>query len=45
MLEIGRTVPNEVGVFRVSKLDERLVGFDWLWVISRTGMTPKLIPR
>lgn len=41
MLEIGRTVPNEVGVFRVSKLDERLVGFDWLWVISRTGMTPR----
>ena len=41
MLEIGHTVPNEVGVFRVSKLDERLVGFDWLWVISRTGMTPR----
>ena len=40
MLEIGRTVPNEVGVFRVSKLDERLVGFDWLWVIFRRGMTP-----
>ena len=26
MLEIARTVPNEVGVFRVSKLDERKVG-------------------
>ena len=42
MLEIARTVPDEVGVFRVSKLDERLVGFDWLWVISRPGMTPRL---
>ena len=41
MLEIARKVPNEVGVFRVSKLDERLVGFDWLWVISRPGMTPR----
>ena len=41
MLEIGRTVPNEVGVFRVSKLDERILGFDWLWVIFRSGTTPK----
>ena len=40
MLEIGRTVPNEVGVFRVSKLDERIVGFDWLWVLFRSGMAP-----
>ena len=40
MLEIARTVPKEVGVFRVSKQDERLVGFDWLWVISRPGMPP-----
>ena len=40
MLEIARTVPNEVGVFRVSKPDERRVGFDWLWVILRSGMTP-----
>ena len=40
MLEIGRTVPDRVGVFRVSKLDERLVGFDWLWVISRPGTPP-----
>ena len=42
MLELGRTVPNEVGVFRVSKLIERIVGFDWLWVISRLGMTATL---
>ncbi len=40
MLEIGRTVPDRVGVFRVSKLDERLVGFDWLWVILRSGSIP-----
>ena len=38
MLEIARAVPMEVGVFRVSKRNERLVGFDWLWVISRPGM-------
>lgn len=42
MLEIARTVPNAVGVFRVSKPDERKVGFDWLWVILRSGMTPVL---
>ncbi len=42
MLEIARTVPKEVGVFRVSKRDERLVGFDWLWVISIPGMPPML---
>ena len=40
MLEIARTVQNEVGVFRVSKPDERIVGFDWLWVILRPRMTP-----
>lgn len=40
MLEIARTVPSEVGVFRVSKLDERKVGFDWLWVILGSGMSP-----
>ena len=40
MLEIARTVPKEVGVFRVSKRDERLVGFDWLWVISGPGLPP-----
>ncbi len=40
MLEIGRTVPNKAGVVRVSKRDERLVGFDWLWVILRSGTTP-----
>ena len=40
MLEIERTVPNKVGIFRVSKLDERLVGFDWLWVIVRSRTAP-----
>ncbi len=40
MLEIARTVLNEVGVFRVSKFDERIVGFDWLWVIFRRRITP-----
>lgn len=40
MLEIGRSVADKVGVFRVSKRDERLVGFDWLWVILRSGTYP-----
>ena len=42
MLEIGRTIPDKVGVYRVSKVDERLVGFDWLWVISRPGTNPAM---
>ena len=37
MLEIGRSGLNAVDVKRVSKRKERLVGFDWLWVISRPG--------
>ena len=40
MLEIVRTVPNQVGVFRVSKPDERIVGFDWLLVMFRSTMIP-----
>ena len=42
MLEIARKVPNEVGVFRVSKLDERLVGFDWLWLWRPAPTTDNL---
>ena len=41
MVKIARTVPNEVGVFGVSKLDERLVNFDWLWVVSRSDIAPR----
>ena len=40
MLEIARLGSNEVRVKRVSKRDERLVGFDWLWVIRRSGTPP-----
>ncbi len=40
MLEIGRSGSNSVGVKRVSKRRERVVGFDWLWVILRSGRLP-----
>ena len=36
-LEIARLAPTEVGVGRVSKIKERFVGFDWLWIINRPG--------
>ena len=41
MLKIARTVPH-MGVFRVSKLLERVVGFDWLWVVTKAGVNPTL---
>ena len=34
-LEIARRASTEVGVGRVSKVKERFVGFDWMWIISR----------
>lgn len=34
-LEIARRAPSEVGIGRVSKIKERFVGFDWLWIINR----------
>ena len=34
-LEIARRASNEVGVGRVSKIKERFVGFDWMWIVSR----------
>ena len=34
-LEIARPAPSEVGIGRVSKIKERFVGFDWLWIINR----------
>ena len=34
-LEIARRASNEVGVGRVSKVKERFVGFDWMWIINR----------
>ena len=37
MLEIRRSGLSGIDVQRVSKRKERLVGFDWLWVISRPG--------
>ena len=40
MLEIGRSGTNKIGVKRVSKRKERIVGFDWLWVILRSGRFP-----
>ena len=41
-LEIARSATNGVVVRRVTKRDERLVGFDWLWVISRPGRSPAI---
>ena len=34
-LEIARRASTEVGVGRVSKVKERFVGFDWMWIINR----------
>ena len=34
-LEIARRASSEVGVGRVSKIKERFVGFDWMWIIRR----------
>ena len=42
MLEIARSGLSGVEVRRVSKQDERLVGFDWLWVVSRPGRLPTI---
>ena len=42
MLEIARSGLNGVDVRRVSKRQERLVGFDWLFVISRPGRRPTI---
>lgn len=42
MLEIARNGRSGVGVRRVSKQDERIVGFDWLWVVSRPGRVPTM---
>lgn len=36
-LEIARRSSNEAAVRRVSKYKERFVGFDWLWIIRRSG--------
>ena len=36
-LEIARRASNEVGVGRVSKYKERFVGFDWMWIVNRSG--------
>ena len=36
-LEIARRAPTEVGVRKVSKVKERFVGFDWLWIVNRPG--------
>lgn len=37
MLEIARSGLGGLKVGRVSKREERFVGFDWLWIISRPG--------
>ena len=42
MLEIARGGWSGVDVRRVSKRSERLVGFDWLWVVSRPGRLPTI---
>ena len=42
MLEIARNGSRDVGVKRVSKQDERIVGFDWLWVMSRPRRIPTI---
>ena len=42
MLEIARDGSSGVDVRRVSKKSERLVGFDWLWVVSRPGRRPTI---
>ena len=42
MLEIARDGSSGVDVRRVSKKSERLVGFDWLWVVSRPGRLPTI---
>ncbi len=42
MLEIRRSGLSGIDVQRVSKRKERLVGFDWLWVISRPGHQPTI---
>ena len=36
-LEIARRASSQAAVRRVSKYKERFVGFDWLWVIRRSG--------
>ena len=36
-LEIARQVSSQAAVRRVSKYDEKFVGFDWLWIIRRSG--------
>ena len=36
-LEIARQASSQAVVRRVSKYTERFVGFDWLWVIRRSG--------
>ena len=36
-LKIARRASSEAAVRRVSKYKERFVGFDWLWIIRRSG--------
>ena len=38
MLQIARSQINEVKVGRVTKGQERFVGFDWMWLISAPGV-------
>ena len=42
MLEIARSGLRHVGVRRVTKQVEGLVGFDWLWIVSRPGLGPTI---
>ena len=41
-LEIARRASPEIAVKRVSKFKERVVGFDWLWIVNRNGGNPAI---
>ena len=42
MLEIARSGLSGVKVKRVTKQKERIVGFDWMWLVHRPGMLPRI---
>ena len=42
MLEIARSGLSGVKVKRVTKEKERIVGFDWMWLVHRPGMLPRI---
>ena len=41
-LQIARCETNRVSIKKVTKREERIVGFDWMWLIDRPGSPPAM---